>query len=393
MNKGKAPINVKVRIRKDQIKKNGKSVIYLQCHIYGTLVKILTGVEAKLSDFDEIKQKIKGKSQEAYDGNLIINGLLSKIHQIDVEVKLGKLTITADYFRARVSLDYSTKDFLEYFEWRLNRRFKIAESTFIKERNTLRLLKVWQPNGIQFRNIDTYLIDRFYKFLLVERKNNPASIHKNFKILKFYLRSALEDGCHFNFPEKSFNGLSKGNGNIEYLEAEYLKRAISLFESKILRSQDQKGLRVFLFSCFTGLRYSDVQNLTNSNFKKDRLIFIAQKTKKKGEKLELPLSRMALKFCNPKEEKPLGLVPSNQKINQSLKIIGKRIDSPISLTFHKARHTFATQFLESGGRLEVLKEILGHSKIDQTMVYVHVNFQNKTIDLNRFGEFFDDLLY
>lgn len=388
MNKGKAPINVKVRIRKDQIKKNGKSVIYLQCFVYGTLVKIHTGVESKISNFDEEKQKIKGKSQEAHDGNLIINEFLSRIHELDLQIRLGKLNITPESFRERVTLSYSTKDFLEYFEWRLNRRFKIVESTFIKERNTLRLLRIWQPNGIQFRNIDSYLIDQFYKFLLVERKNNPASIHKNFKILKSYLRSALEDGCNFNFPEKSFNGLFKGKGNIEYLEAQELKRAVGLYKSNTLNSQDQKALRVFLFACFTGLRYSDVKNLTDENFKKDRLIFIAQKTKSMGRKLEIPLSKMAINFCDPKEVYPLGKVLSNQKINQSLKVIGKRIDSPINLTFHKARHTFATQFLEAGGRLEVLKNILGHSKIDQTMVYVHVDFKNKNADLNLLNDFF-----
>jgi len=40
--------------------------------------------------------------------------------------------------------------------------------------------------------------------------------------------------------------------------------------------------------------------------------------------------------------------------------------------FHVARHTFATNFLIAGGRVEILQKILGHSKIDETMIYVHI---------------------
>lgn len=115
MNKGKAPINVKVRIRKNQIKKNGKSVIYLQCFIYGTLAKIPLWVEANLSEFDEIRQKVKGKSPKAQDGNLIISKLLSRIHEIDLEVGLRKLDIAPESFRVRVTSDYSTMDFFRIF--------------------------------------------------------------------------------------------------------------------------------------------------------------------------------------------------------------------------------------------------------------------------------------
>ena len=65
-------------------------------------------------------------------------------------------------------------------------------------------------------------------------------------------------------------------------------------------------------------------------------------------------------------------VASNQKVNAYLKEIAVGCKIKKTLTFHLARHTFATTFLISGGKVEVLQKLLSHSRIDTTMIYVHI---------------------
>jgi site-specific recombinase XerD len=63
---------------------------------------------------------------------------------------------------------------------------------------------------------------------------------------------------------------------------------------------------------------------------------------------------------------------ADQHINDELKKIMRNLGITKKISFHCARHTFATSFLKVGGKVEMLKELLGHSSINQTMIYVHI---------------------
>ena len=126
-------------------------------------------------------------------------------------------------------------------------------------------------------------------------------------------------------------------------------------------------LKKFLFACFTGLRISDVQKLTTENVIQDQLVFVAQKTNKLTK---LKLNDSAKQFFN--QNNPFTDNYEDQTINSTLKEIAKTLGIKKKISFHVARHTFATQFLLNGGKVEVLQQLLQHSKIDTTMIYVHI---------------------
>ena len=65
-------------------------------------------------------------------------------------------------------------------------------------------------------------------------------------------------------------------------------------------------------------------------------------------------------------------IPADSVVNRHLKEIWYEVKMSPKLSFHSARHTFAMLFLDAGGKVEVLQSILGHSKIDTTMEYVHL---------------------
>ncbi len=144
----------------------------------------------------------------------------------------------------------------------------------------------------------------------------------------------------------------------------------TLFEywnSKFINDLHKSVLARFLFSCFTGLRISDIQQLTPDNVIGDYLVFVSQKSVKMQC---IQLNKSAHQFIGNKvlfEGKH-----SNEHINRTLKDICKVAGIKKNVSYHVARHTFATNFLISGGNVTVLQKLLGHSKIEDTMIYVHI---------------------
>jgi integrase len=140
---------------------------------------------------------------------------------------------------------------------------------------------------------------------------------------------------------------------------------------------------MFLFSCYTGFAYIDVANLTLDHIKdgpngKKWLIKCRQKT---GIPERVPLLPPALQIINkyadhPKTEKNGRLLPlpSNQKVNAYLKELSDICGIETQITFHIARHTFAsTVALENGVPIDSVSKMLGHRSIKTTQIYARVS--------------------
>ena len=139
----------------------------------------------------------------------------------------------------------------------------------------------------------------------------------------------------------------------------------------------------FLFSCFTGLRISDIDNLKEENIISDSLAFTTVKT---GKFQRINMNESAKKYIDPKIIFPAGY--TGEYINRELKDIAKICGIRKNISYHVSRHTFATNFLICGGRVEHLQKILGHSKITDTMIYVHIVDSITDIQINNM----DDIL-
>lgn len=144
---------------------------------------------------------------------------------------------------------------------------------------------------------------------------------------------------------------------------------------------------IFLFCCYTGLAYSDVKKLSKANVlimdNSERWIKI-KRTKTKVE-ATIPILSIPDEILDRYEnhskcinENNLLPVYSNQKINEYLKEIGALCDIDFALTFHTARHTFATTVtLNNGVPIETVSKMLGHSNISITQHYAKI--QDKKI--------------
>ena len=156
--------------------------------------------------------------------------------------------------------------------------------------------------------------------------------------------------------------------------------------------QEGRVKNAYLFSCFCGLRISDIVGLKWKNVFVDngqyRLAVAMQKTK---EPIYLPLSNEALKWMPEREDKaaddPVFNLPSN--INQYLRPWAEAAGITKRFTFHTARHTFATMMLTLGADLYTVSKLLGHTSVRMTQVYAKIINQKKDEAVNLVNGLFD----
>ena len=159
------------------------------------------------------------------------------------------------------------------------------------------------------------------------------------------------------------------------------QREIDLIDDTTFTSIGKERVKdVFLFSCYTGLTFMDIKLLTKDNISKgiDRNYWIYTKRIKTNEPVKIPMLPKAVEIMKKYEGVPMeesGLLPvySNQKTNAYLKEIAKACGIYKNVSFHMARHTFATTVtLSNGVPIETVSKMLGHSKLSTTQIYARV---------------------
>lgn len=164
-----------------------------------------------------------------------------------------------------------------------------------------------------------------------------------------------------------------------FLTTEELER-IENVKLEIPRLKKVRDL--FIFSCYTGVSYADVMLLTPQNviIGIDRKFWIITRREKNGNQVKLPLLSRAINLVEDYKNDQDCLVNnslfpriSNQKVNSYLKEIAEKCKIEKNLTFHLARHTFATTVaLTNGVPIETVSKILGHKKLSTTQIYAKV---------------------
>lgn len=154
--------------------------------------------------------------------------------------------------------------------------------------------------------------------------------------------------------------------------------------------------RAFLFSCFTGLRYSDIKSLLWSEIRKaadGRTLFLEHPQVKTRKIVTVPLSEEALKWM-PKQQKDKELVFHQLQITSTTVevILGewmKEAGIEKHITYHCSRHTAATMLLTLGADLYTVSKILGHSSIKMTEVYAKIVDKKKLETVNLVNNMFN----
>lgn len=154
--------------------------------------------------------------------------------------------------------------------------------------------------------------------------------------------------------------------------------------------------QTFMFCCFTGLRYSDMVALKWGDIKTTgagRMLHLPSMQKTK-QPVIVPLSEKALEWlpehpadCKA-DTKVFANAPTLSSANRALKHMARRADIRKTISFHVARHTFATMTLTAGGDLYTTSRLLGHTNIHSTEIYADVVMERRTQAVNLLNAIF-----
>jgi len=357
----------KIIIKDDYVRTDGTCALYVQIFLDKKMKRLPLNISVAPKNFDKIKQIVKGKSQQAKDNNLIISKKLADINRVAVTYRLNGTYLTMEKLLEDLHNPSVKVDFLKFYEFHLEKQKEILKpGTYRQQKATLTKIKKWRKE-IFFYELTEDFLNEMIAYFKNKLKNKQTTISTTLKNLKKYLHLANKNGIvtPLNFDDihvKSFSG------ERTYLDSHEIRNLYEYRNASFTTGSHKSIIDRFLFSCFTGLRISDIMQITQENIVGDHLVFIASKP---GKFQKILLTKSAKQFIN-KTGQLFNNDFSPEYINRELKVIAKTCGIKKKVTFHVSRHTFATNFLISGGRVEVLQKLLAHSNISETMIYVHI---------------------
>lgn len=364
-------ITRKIWMKKDHVKTDGSCSIYIDLYqkngLKITRKRIPLNISVPISMFDSKKQRVKNKHKYAKDYNLLIEKKLAEINTIEVNYRLSNQELTIKRLLEdlnnpglRISIYRFWEDLMTYQK----DKQIIAYTTFKQQRATLNKLKEFKSE-LLFAEITEDYLNELRAWLKNVKQQAPNTVEIVFKNLKKYIRAANKKGIKTPIDYSDIK-VRRHKSNFTFLMPNEVKALYDLYMSDGISQQWKNLLQRYLFSCFTGVRISDIKSLTQDNFIDDILVFISHKSKK--------LQRIKL------NNTALGLIEfpyifngsyCEQVGNRDLKMIAEACDIKKRLYFHSGRHTFATNYLIAGGQIRNLQKVLGHSKLETTEVYAH----------------------
>lgn len=230
-------------------------------------------------------------------------------------------------------------------------------------------------SDIPFSALTLSFIQDYDSHLRTDCRLAPGTIINLTVQLKIIVGEAVADGIITTYPFTGYEPV-RPKQKRKYLTSEELQRLMTtpLHRPNLYLTRD-----LFLFSCYTGIPYSDMRLLSKEHLSlaDDGTWWIRSSRRKTGVEFEIPLLDLPLRIMEKyRDTAPDGkLLPmySNSTMNLNLKRIAKLCDIGCPLVFHAGRHTYATEItLGHGVPLETVSKMLGHARIETTQIYAKV---------------------
>ncbi|MBN7817286.1 site-specific integrase [Algoriphagus pacificus] len=424
---------VKFILRHDLENKKGEQPLMLVIHLAGQRKVISTGIKLIPNLWSADKQEIKDITVKQktllekqfsdavpqksiliqYQDELL--RLRNQIRQIEENFRLNEIPYNLEMLVEKIKeskkpLIKKTErtdlvfDFIDkYIEENELSRVKGSMVVYKSLKKHLKNFQDERRSPIRFEDMDYSFMQSFQNFLIKWKEVNPEtgyvhtlyniSIAKQLSTLKTFLGYAIIKGINVN------NGYKTFKIKREKLEVIALnqKEFDSLYELDLKSNKRLDQVRdIFLFSCVTGYRYSDLRQLKREHIKNDEIRLTTTKTK---EPLVVPLTRISKEILKKYEDmiSPIPMI-SNQKLNKYVKEVCKlaEINDPVEIirfkgakryaslhpkhelvSAHTGRKTFVTLSLAKGIPAEVVMKITGHSDYKSFKRYVEVDEDRK----------------
>jgi site-specific recombinase XerD len=374
-------------LRTSYLLKNDEHPIVLKLTYLGDRKEINTGLSCLASEWLAGKGMVHSKRKEAATINKELINIQIRFEELFMKMKLDLVDFTLDELIERAKgkntppqniLDY-IKQQLDDFQSRVG--VDIAKTTYYKYRRTatyftdyLALKK--STTNLPVSRIDEALLEDFFLFLRKEKKNGHNSSVALMNCLRTILDKPVKDGVIRINPFRSVS-LTRKPVIRDYLTMDELRalQNLSGLSEAMERNRD-----LFLFACFTGMSYADIYDFRSHHIiiEPDGAKHIEFYRNKTGVISYIPLISAAenilLNYSSGKDCRDFQWkVPSNQKLNQSLKLIAQLSGIHKPLFMHLGRHTFATTVtLSQGVSIESVSKMLGHTTLKHTQLYAKI---------------------
>lgn len=394
----KATFKVTFLLQKGKVKSDGKASIVTRIIVNGEMAHFSTQQSVDPTRWDTKANRTYGLTQDDKTINAVLDEIKSSLfrHYYDMQakgesisaLKLKNKLCSTEEKPIKSTMDLFDKFITEYAELVKARgygkealiRYKICKNRvqeFLKDE--------MHANDISIDAINKRLLDKFY---LWNRKTykigNNTAIHFMHKFSTVY-KMAWDYGWVTGNPFHMLN-LRKDRTERAYLTIDELER---LANREFTSERLERMRDIFLFCCYTGLSYIDVKTLTTDNLvrKNDGKLWIVTKRTKTEVPVNVPLLEIPLRLIKKYEPLRKGNlvfpVYSNQKSNDYLKEIAALCGINKDVTFHVARHTFATTVtLENGVPVESVSKMLGHTNIQTTQIYARITERKINQDMD-----------
>jgi integrase/recombinase XerD len=391
-------------LKKDKASK-GVAPVYVRITVNKKFVDISLKRRIKIVSWDSKLQKVIGSDKESKEIQDKIRQTRTEINSAYDTLRYNKVVVSADtiktMFEGGGEEEQTTLLFLINYH---NTEIKklLEPGTMKNYYSTERYVREFLVK--RKKRTDIYLSQLDYKFVIhfeiylrqrePDKGQRPCTnntVMKHIERLRKMINIALKNDWIIKDPFLRFERhmIHKDRQCLELEELETIKALnFDIDGQEIVRD-------TFVFSCYTGLAFADVCNLSNEHLVTDIegekwIEMVRQKTANfSGKKFYVLLLPEAIELINKYKRNPMASytgtvfpVFSNQATNRYLKVISKMANLNFALTYHIARHTFATTVtLENGVPMESVSKMLGHSSIRTTQIYSKVKKKKVSSDM------------
>ena len=357
---------VKILLRTDFTKKDGTKPICLRLTINRKVRLYSLNISVKSEDWH--KKGFVKKSNALHETyNLDIQNALNKANRIIYDYSLlDKPLSFMDFKKLLFKPNIDSGSFYEFMKYQIkkNKGILSPETTRTHEAHLSKLKKF--KSQLLFEEINQDFIEAYKKYMIVTLENKPNSVSKSLAtILKAMLNRAISEGYIKENPFKNIP-IPTIKCNREFLTKREFQ-VLELIDKTKLNKPQNNVLNYFIFACYTRLRFQDIKNLKYKHIQDDTIKISMNKTKRLVKILLVEKAKKLIKYKEP--EKYVFRVFANQVTNRYLKEIMGVVEINKKISFHCARHTFATIGIELGIPIEIISDLLGHSDLKTTKIY------------------------
>ena len=390
--------------------KNDQASIYARITVNGKRATISLKRKVLVSDWDVHKNRARGTNQKSRILNSYLDETYNHLFKCYRDLMNEHKLITAQVVKARYFgndennrsitdiINYHNEDMVNKLKWGTQKNYYTTQSYISKF-----LSKFYKTTDLYLRELDYHFIIKFEKYLrgyVPEDHQKPMGNNTVMKHIERFRKLInlshklgwIERDPFINFKAKFIKN-ERGFLSLEELQ-EIENKQFSIHRLELVKD-------LFVFSCYTSLSYIDVIHLTADNIciGIDGELWIYYKREKTTKPIRIPLLPKAMQIVekyksNRKSISQGSIFPkiSNQKLNSYLKEIADVCGIKKNLTFHIARHTFATTVtLSNGMPIETVSKLLGHSRISTTQIYAKVIERKVSDDMQKLRTQFNEI--